>query len=138
MILLKSMAAQGGNVDAAAFGKATLEFAGSYPGRLNHVVKEFQEAVSAGKAVDKAGSDENHQAHSITKVPIVVARYAGKPEMMDKVWFSRLVPFPECPGVHRRGRDRYGRLCADGGRLSRMPRADKGPSLQLVILCMRL
>ena len=86
MVVLKSMAANGGKLDGAALGKATSDFGASYDGRLNHVVKEFMEAVSAGKGPAEAGNPENMHAHSITKVPLIVARYAGQPEMMDKVW----------------------------------------------------
>jgi hypothetical protein len=85
MLVLKSMAANGGEVEAAALGKATADFGAAYDGRLNHMVKQFMEAVSAGKDLREAASPDNVQAHALTKVPLVVARYAGDPRMIDKV-----------------------------------------------------
>ena len=41
-------------------------------------------AIDAGKGIDAAAQDDS-QAHGIIKVPILVARYAGHPELLAKV-----------------------------------------------------
>lgn len=48
----------------------------AYTGRLNAVSKDLVKAVQAGKVYPDAAAS-NNQAHSLVKVPIVVARYGG-------------------------------------------------------------
>lgn len=55
-----------------------------YAGRLNHAPKMFVEAHAAGKTWDEAGQDDS-QANGIAKVALIVARYAGSHDLLDKI-----------------------------------------------------
>lgn len=51
-----------------------------YVGRLSHVPTLFLEARRAGKPWEECNFDD-YQAYGIAKVPLIVARYAGSPEL---------------------------------------------------------
>ena len=54
----------------------------SYTGRLNHAAQQFIDARDAGKEWQECSSSENEHAHSLCKVPVIVAKYAGNAELM--------------------------------------------------------
>lgn len=60
------------------------EMVHGYAGRLNHAPKAFSEARNEGKSWDECSQDDT-QANGIAKVPLIVARYAGSPEMPSKI-----------------------------------------------------
>jgi len=53
-------------------------------GRLNHVTKAFVENRDAGKSWEECPIVD-HQAQGIIKMPLTVARYAGHPDLFDRV-----------------------------------------------------
>lgn len=55
-----------------------------YAGRLNHAPKLFVESRAEGKPWAECAADD-FQANGITKVPIIVARYAGSPDLLQRV-----------------------------------------------------
>lgn len=55
-----------------------------YNGRLSHVPKVFVEARGSGKSWEECSSDD-FQATGIAKVPLIVARYAGSPELIPTI-----------------------------------------------------
>lgn len=73
--LLRSMARLGG-FDAADFANESVAFFASYAGRLNSVMAHFLSAERAGRRWPKSAVADS-QAHSLVKVPLLCARYAG-------------------------------------------------------------
>lgn len=57
----------------------------AYTGRLNHASQLFVEARDSGKEWRACASAESDHAHSLYKVPSIVAMYAGKPELITMV-----------------------------------------------------
>jgi len=55
-----------------------------YVGRVSHVPKQFVEGRKAGKSWSEC-SIVDSQAHGIAKVPVIVARYAGSPELSSQI-----------------------------------------------------
>lgn len=55
-----------------------------YAGRLNHAPKGFAEARAENKPWAECAQDDD-QANGLTKVPLIVARYAGDSQLHDKV-----------------------------------------------------
>lgn len=89
--LLHSMA-ESGAFDKEKASKAMYEFYKTYTdtgdkgyaGRLNHAPKSFVEARDEGKTWSQCSSVD-HQANGIAKVPLIVARYAGSPDLSEKI-----------------------------------------------------
>ncbi|KAK9830326.1 hypothetical protein WJX72_011026 [[Myrmecia] bisecta] len=81
--LLTSMCDAGG-LDAAQFTDASYAFFSAYKGRLNHVPKQLVTNIKGGAAWPNAAVQDD-QAHGLVKVPVLVARYAGLPELPSKV-----------------------------------------------------
>lgn len=80
---LRSISSQGSLVTAHA-AETSYHFFKSYKGRLNHVCSQFVASRDEGKAwADCACTD--HQAQGLVKVPLIVARYAGSPELLDRI-----------------------------------------------------
>lgn len=83
--LLRHLTSQGARgFESRAFAKESAAFFKSYTGRLSHVPKLFLEATEAGKEGDEAAAPDS-QAHGIIKVPLLVARYAGSPDLLPRV-----------------------------------------------------
>src|SRR6056297_547692 len=83
--LLRHLTSQGARgFDSRTFAKESAAFFKSYTGRLSHVPKLFLEATEAGKEGDEAAAPDS-QAHGIIKVPLLVARYAGSPDLLPRV-----------------------------------------------------
>ena len=57
----------------------------SYTGRLNHAAQQFVQARDAGKEWHECSSPDNDNAHSLCKVPVIVAKYAGNTELMHYI-----------------------------------------------------
>jgi hypothetical protein len=90
--LLRSMGSNGGNFDK---DHVAVSYHGFFPGHgekgdkgyeayLNHVPKEFVKNRDEGKAWAECAADDS-QAHGISKMHILAARYAGQPELLTKV-----------------------------------------------------
>ncbi|KAI3424161.1 hypothetical protein D9Q98_009520 [Chlorella vulgaris] len=56
----------------------------AYSGRLNGTAKHLVEKWEAGERFPAAAADDS-QAHAIVKVPVLVARYGGTPELAARV-----------------------------------------------------
>ncbi len=83
--LLRHLGAQGkAGFDSAGFGTESAGFFKAYGGRLSHVPKLFLEATEEGKRGEEAAVEDS-QAHGIIKVPLLVARYAGSPQLLPQV-----------------------------------------------------
>ncbi|KAF5832232.1 hypothetical protein DUNSADRAFT_11961 [Dunaliella salina] len=85
--LLKSMAENGGEFEATKYVEAMHEFytktsPNSY---RNKSIRSFIAAYDEGKRGIACGDTTDSQANCFTKVPILVAKYAGRPECMAKV-----------------------------------------------------
>jgi hypothetical protein len=89
--LLRSIANEG-HFDRDLAASDMFDFFATYPtegdkgyaGRLNHAPKQFVAAREAGKAWDEC-AQEDTQANGITKVPLIVARYAGQADLAEKI-----------------------------------------------------
>ncbi|KAK3264704.1 hypothetical protein CYMTET_26573 [Cymbomonas tetramitiformis] len=81
--LLRSVVKHG-EVDPSALADDLFASFKTYKGRLNHASKGFMLNMEKGRRWPHCGVDDD-QAHSLVKVAIVVARYAGKPEMLEKM-----------------------------------------------------
>lgn len=57
----------------------------AYTGRLNSLSKKYIELWEGGARWPSCGVRGDSQAHSLVRVPAIVARYHGKPEMQDMV-----------------------------------------------------
>lgn len=89
--LLRSIVAQG-EFKLEEASEAMYQFFKDYPnaevtgyaGRLNHAPKGFAEARAANKPWAECAQDD-FQANGLAKVPLIVARYAGDGQLLDKV-----------------------------------------------------
>ncbi|GMH44933.1 hypothetical protein BSKO_12890 [Bryopsis sp. KO-2023] len=79
--LLESVVEQG-RLDPHHFSKHLFESFKKYNGRLNSASKDMVRNLESGKQFPEAGA-VNDEAHSIVKASVVVARYAGKPNLKD-------------------------------------------------------
>jgi hypothetical protein len=70
--------------DADAISALNYEFFKSYSGRLNSCTKKFIENRDAGNPWHECHV-EHHEAQGIIKVPLLVARYGGTAELLDRV-----------------------------------------------------
>jgi hypothetical protein len=73
-----------GDEYASFFSTYDKEDVNGYVGRLNHVPKTFLESKNQGKPLKECAVVDS-QAQGIAKVPIIVARYAGTPELSQKI-----------------------------------------------------
>ena len=82
--LVRSVAAHGALVPER-FAEASAADFKAYSGRLNSLSKKFLEQWDAGARWPTCGVAGDTQAHSLVRVPAIVARYAGKSECRDMV-----------------------------------------------------
>lgn len=82
--LVRSVAAAGALVPER-FAEASAADFKNYKGRLNSLSKKFLEQWDAGARWPTCGVAGDTQAHSLVRVPVIVARYAGKSECRDMV-----------------------------------------------------
>ncbi|KAI8465601.1 MAG: ADP-ribosylation/Crystallin J1 [Monoraphidium minutum] len=84
--LASTLAAGGaGGLDEGAYARAFVEFFEAGPSYRNASVRGVLAAWAEGKRGRDVGHPTDHQANCFAKVPLLVARYAGSPELMDKV-----------------------------------------------------
>ncbi|OQR97505.1 hypothetical protein ACHHYP_10888 [Achlya hypogyna] len=76
--------------DAETFSNISLAAMQAYTGRLNGVMREFVARAAEGKKFPHLAGP-NDDSHGLNKVPLLVARYAGKPELLDIVRQAVLV-----------------------------------------------
>lgn len=77
-------AADVGTFDAARFTATSAAACDAYVGRLNSVMKKFAALVKDGKTYPDAAVEDD-QAHGLVKAPLLVARFAGQPQMEQHV-----------------------------------------------------
>lgn len=82
--LARSLEAKGG-LDPDAYGDAMVEFFSGGPSYRNASVRKMLEHAGEGKKGIALGHPEDFQANCFAKVPLLVARYAGKPELLPMV-----------------------------------------------------
>jgi len=82
--LATSMMAKGG-LDPVAYGEAIVEFFNAHPAYRNASIRKVLELAGEGKKGTELGHPEDFQANCFAKVPLLVARYAGKPELLAQV-----------------------------------------------------
>jgi len=82
--LVRSLALHGGLVPERYAEESAAEFR-AYPGRLNSISKTFLAQWDAGARWPSCGVEGDTQAHCLVRVPAVVARYAGKPDLRTQV-----------------------------------------------------
>jgi len=82
--LVRSVAKEGALVPQAFADDSAASFR-AYGGRLNSLSKRFLENVDAGKRFPSCGVVGDTQAHSLVRVPTVVARLAGSAACRDAV-----------------------------------------------------
>lgn len=83
--LLRHLASRGpAGFDSDGFAQESATFFKTYTGRLSHVPKTFLAAMEAGQRGEAAAVDDS-QAHGICKTPLLVARYAGSPQLLPAV-----------------------------------------------------
>ena len=74
-----------GHFDIDHCRETSYKFCKSYNGRLNRVMRRFLESRNADKDWTDCAVDDDTQFLALMKVPIVVARYAGSPMLIDKL-----------------------------------------------------
>lgn len=74
-----------GHLDIDHCRESSYTFCKSYNGRLNRVMQKFLDSRNASKDWSECAVDDDTQFLALMKVPIVVARYAGSPMLMDKL-----------------------------------------------------
>lgn len=72
------------DMDGPGLTESLYQYFKGYQGRLNGTAKHLVAAWEEGKRYPVAAA-EDFQAHAIVKVPIVVARYGGTPELLSRV-----------------------------------------------------
>ncbi|KAL4447697.1 hypothetical protein ABPG75_004916 [Micractinium tetrahymenae] len=72
------------DINGAALTEHLVGFFKGYGGRLNGTAKKLVEAWDGGARFPAAAADDS-QAHAIVKVPVVVARYGGTPQLAERV-----------------------------------------------------
>lgn len=72
------------DVDGPGLTEHLVSFFKSYDGRLNSSAKKLVEGWEGG-ARFPAAAPEDTQAHAIVKVPVIVARYGGTPQLAERV-----------------------------------------------------
>lgn len=85
-MLIRSLASEG-RLAPAAYAASSAAAYSAYPGRLNSLSKRFLERWAAGERWPSCGVAGDTQAHSLVRVPAVVARYAavGAAELREQV-----------------------------------------------------
>lgn len=84
LVLINSLAAEG-KLNPAAYAEASVAAYKAYSGRLNSLSKRFLDGWAAGARWPSCGVAGDTQAHSLVRVPPLVARYAGNPALRDMV-----------------------------------------------------
>lgn len=74
-----------GHVDAEDLRETSFQFCKTYTGRLNRVTQRFLEQRKLGNEWSQCVVDDDLQFLAMMKVPIIVARYAGNPAMLEKL-----------------------------------------------------
>lgn len=82
--LVRSLAAEGSLVPERYAEQSVQEYR-AYSGRLNSLSKRFLEQWDAGARWPTCGVAGDTQAHSLVRVPAIVARYAGSEQCRDAV-----------------------------------------------------
>ena len=82
--LVRSVAKHGALVPEKYAEESAAEFR-AYPGRLNSISKTYLAQWDAGARWPSCGVAGDTQAHCLVRVPCIVARYAGKPELRTAV-----------------------------------------------------
>ena len=77
--------AEKGHLDLEHCREASFRFCKSYTGRLNKSMQKFLENRELGKDWSECAVEEDMQFLAMMKIPIIVARYAGNPTLMDKL-----------------------------------------------------
>lgn len=83
--LVRSMAKEGGSLVPEKYAEDSAAYYKAYKGRLNSLSKKYLENWDAGMRWPSCGVKGDAQAHSLVRVPAIVARYAGKSELNDQV-----------------------------------------------------
>lgn len=84
MPLLQSVS-QKGYFDANDAITEWLIFYEVYKGRLNRVSQRFIELKNRGVSIDQCAQMDDTNFESAAKIPIIVARYAGSPMLIEKI-----------------------------------------------------
>lgn len=84
-VTLVASLAKEGKLVPEKFSEDSYAFFKAYKGRLNSLSKKFVELWEGGARWPSCGVKGDSQAHSLVRVPAVVARYYGKPEMEQMV-----------------------------------------------------
>lgn len=84
MVLLTSVSDKG-YFDKTDAIKEWLSFYKTYNGRLNRTSQRFMELRNRGISIDQCAQMDDINFESAAKIPIIVARYAGSPMMLEKV-----------------------------------------------------
>lgn len=83
-IKLHTTTTDAGTFDGPRFNNASAAAYAAYKGRLNSVMKKFTANVQAGKGYPDAAVEDD-QAHGMVKIPLIVARFAGQPQLEGHV-----------------------------------------------------
>eukprot|EP00128_Syssomonas_multiformis_P012000 Colp12_sorted_trinity150504_noHs@1923 len=81
---LRILSEMNGDFEVHQFTDKFFAFSKNYSGRQDHATKEFVTHYEAGMRYPMCGADDS-QANMIMKVVVVTARYAGHPDLMQKV-----------------------------------------------------
>ena len=84
MVLLRSISSKG-YFDPSDAIEEWSSFYQAYDGRLNRVSQRFIELKSRGISIDQCAQTDDTSFESAAKIPIIVARYAGSPMMLEKL-----------------------------------------------------
>lgn len=82
--LIESLAKEGALVPER-FAEDSYGFYKQYKGRLNSLSKKYVELWEGGARWPRCGVTGDSQAHSLVRVPAIVARYYGRPELEERV-----------------------------------------------------
>ncbi|KAL4424390.1 hypothetical protein ABPG77_005633 [Micractinium sp. CCAP 211/92] len=72
------------DVDGPGLTEHLVSFFKAYDGRLNGTAKKLVESWEGGARFPDAAAEDT-QAHAIVKVPVLVARYGGTPQLAERV-----------------------------------------------------
>ena len=84
MVLLRSISSKG-YFDPSDAIEEWSSFYKAYDGRLNRVSQRFIELKGRGISIDQCAQTDDTSFESAAKIPIIVARYAGSPMMLEKL-----------------------------------------------------
>jgi len=84
MVLLRSISSKG-YFDPSDATEEWSSFYKAYDGRLNRVSQRFIELKDRGISIDQCAQIDDTSFESAAKIPIIVARYAGSPMMLEKL-----------------------------------------------------